>query len=301
MERYNPVKLSFPHGSNIEHKLKTLSDRKRIDLLKKIKERYIEWKNKSMEITGTDRKNIEEKSRLFEEYKDFIDRKEYAEAFDPRGVLHSTAIEEFLVYLFVDLVKHMHSGLGQIYIGRAEVPKSIIFSPSSFRDMLKTHALTFIKTSVDFVIGCEMEVSYKFYEIIKGLIAEKTTTEKIIAPAVCVECKTYVDKPMLDRCNYEAEAIKRVFPSCLYIVVSEYIKLEERERPSFYINQVYTLRKQKTVDRAVRLDVSSGWKKNPIDHELVWDLFTNVKRHLEESWWEPGAALTKGKLVTYRH
>jgi hypothetical protein len=58
------------------------------------------------------------------------------------------------------------------------------------------------------------------------------------------------------------------------------------------IDEIYVLRKQKNVDRSVRLDPTWGWVKNPIDREPVWELFTQVRK----IWKALGGIQQRGSL-----
>ena len=46
-------------------------------------------------------------------------------------------------------------------------------------------------------------------------------------PAVAIECKTYLDKTMLQDVSTAAEQLKMKNPDAMYIVVAEWLKLTE--------------------------------------------------------------------------
>lgn len=104
----------FVHGDNIlqkeNHKTK-YRDAKSRQYLTEIRLKYEEWKQDNLSLTGPliepspdDKTIIERRVELFNQYKDFIDQQKYAEQFDSRSNLHSSALEEFMYYLFKDLV-----------------------------------------------------------------------------------------------------------------------------------------------------------------------------------------------------
>ena len=61
-------------------------------------------KGPSKTATAQDTETLRQRVALFTTYKDFIDQQKYAEKFDSRSNLHSSVLEEFIYYLFRDLV-----------------------------------------------------------------------------------------------------------------------------------------------------------------------------------------------------
>ena len=108
-------------------------------------------------------------------------------------------------------------------------------------------------------------------------------THKFDIPAVAIECKTYLDKTMLEGSSRAAEELKARNPNALYIVVMEWIKLSEAVNLRKYkVDQIYVLRKQKNTDREFRYE--EDYVKNAIDPDVVWHLFNTVRTHLTEDW-----------------
>src|SRR5438093_1276156 len=107
------------HGCNLAqketHKTKYLDSDSR-KFLADIRLRYDEWHKANAELRGPfankrqdDQEILSKRVKLFEDYKEFIDQQLYAEKFDSRSNLHSTVIEEFMFYLFRDLVEEFGS------------------------------------------------------------------------------------------------------------------------------------------------------------------------------------------------
>lgn len=72
-------------------------------------------------------------------------------------------------------------------------------------------------------------------------------------PAIAIECKTYLDKAMLEGSSMAAEQLKHKNPNASYIVVAEWLKLTESINLAKYkVDQIYVLRKQKNTDREYR-------------------------------------------------
>ena len=291
-------KIMYVHGDNLDQKegrgIKYFDSRSK-KYLKTIRINYNRWKKANIELQGpyskkkaNDYKIIKERVRLFSTYKNFIDQKQYAELFDSRSNLHSTVLEEFVYYLFRDLVKDFSNSA---LIGKAHTFKDIFCMPSTYRSMVKNPNAKIEKKDHDFVIGVNIHAKL----ICEG---QKNIEEHLLqVPAVAIECKTYLDKTMLEGSSTAAEQLKARSPNAIYIVVAEWLKLtEEVNLRKFKVDQIYILRKQKNTDREYRL--LDTYKKNPIFLDVVVHLYEMVRGHLTSDW-ESGIkyGLKRGFLV----
>jgi hypothetical protein len=235
-----------------------------------------------------DRAVIKERVKLFADYKDFIDDQKYAEAFDSRSNLHSSVLEEFIFYLFRDLVLDMgHASM----IGKATTLKDMFFAPPSYADMI-THAHPrFEGKDHDFVIGATVTLDIRC----KGETVGES--KELQLPAVAIECKTYLDKTMLESSSTSAEQIRARTPNARYIIVSEWLKLtEDINLKKYKVEQIYVLRRQKNTDREFRYE--DGYVKNPINVETVEHLYEMVREHLTSRWITGvNAGLERGYLL----
>lgn len=308
------------HGSNLsqkeQHKEKYRDEESR-GFLREIRVRYDAWLKANLALVGphakldsNDGKIIAERVALFADYKDFVDQQKYAEKFDSRSNLHSSILEEFMFYLFKDMV----GGFGKhALLGKSHSFKDIFFSPPNYSEMLnRPYARIEIKDH-DFVIGAtftagfdastplanepiskdqlELKTEKKPAEYGEVAIpenrivpaAEKVETHLFDVPAVAIECKTYLDKTMLEGSSRAAEEIKARNPNGIYIVVMEWIKLTDAVNLRKYkVDQIYVLRKQKNTDREYRY--LEGYVKNPLCVNAVSHLFDTVRGHLTKDW-----------------
>lgn len=272
----------FVHGDNLARKETEYKDEStKRKLLKQIRKRYDQWKADNLRLKGPFlEKNImendilKERVKLMNDYKDFIDQKIYAEAFDSRSNLHSSVLEEFIYYLFKDIVSEISANA---LIGKSHAYKDIFYQSDSFSDMIREPNFKIEKKDHDFVIGVDIEAKF----CCKG---EKIVqTEQLQIPAVAIECKTYLDKTMLEGASTAASQLLVVNPNALYIVVSEWLKLtDDVNLKKFKVDQIYILRKQKNTDRKYRL--LPDYKKNPIYNDVVEHLFNTVRNHLTMEW-----------------
>lgn len=274
----------FIHGQNITHKEnhKTkYTDQISKKYLQEIRLKYDEWKKANENLIGPEKNRgdndgevIEERVRLLNEYKDFLDQKHYAEHFDSRSNLHSSVIEEFMYYLFKDLI---HSFSDQALIGKSHTFKDIFFTPESFENMLVKPNSKIEKKDHDFAIGVQINASLQ--------CSSSTYKEEDIwdLPAVAIECKTYLDKTMLQDASTASEQLKFRNPNALYLVVAEWLKLTDAVNLNkFKIDQIYVLRKQKNTDREYRY--LETYNKNPIYPDVIQHLFNTVRCFLTEPW-----------------
>lgn len=116
----------------------------------------------------------------------------------------------------------------------------------------------------------------------------------IYVPAVAVECKTYLDRPRWRDSAALATSIKQAFPRCLYVVISELLKLDldKVNIIGSQVDRVYVFRRAQNVDRGVRR--ATGAALPPLHVPAVLDVFTVVEEHLSQDWASPEDWRTTG-------
>jgi hypothetical protein len=288
----------YVHGDNLKQKENHQTkyrDNTSVSYLKEIRVEYNKWNKSNEDLKGphiekkeTDSETIKERVRLFSEYKDFIDEQKYAEQFDSRSNLHSSVLEEFIYYLFKDLVYEFSK---DAQLGKAHAFKDIFFNAPNFREMVSKPYTKIEKKDHDFVIGVNIDTKMQVHG------SEEIEEVTLQIPAVAIECKTYLDKTMLEGSSTAAEQLKNKNPNGIYIVVSEWLKLTNQVNLGKYkVDQIYVLRKQKNTDREFRY--ADTYEKNPIHEDVVEHLFNTVRDHLSTDW-EKGVeyGLKKGFLL----
>lgn len=278
------VRAVFVHGQNLQqkerHRTKYRDTRSR-SLLAEVRLQYDSWKAANEALEGphieptiNDRDIVARRVELLNRYKDFIDRQDIAECFDSRSNLHSSVLEEFIYYLFRDLVG---SFPGRPLLGKAHTFKDMFFFPSGYDEMLRTPNVRVETKDHDFVIGASITSHFKCdgADDVEEFIFE--------LPAVAIECKTYLDKTMLEGSSVAAEQLKQRNPNALYIVVAEWLKLTNSiNLKKFKVDQIYVFRRQKNTDREFRF--LEGYDKKPIDPDVVFHLYEMVRNHLTSPW-----------------
>lgn len=303
-------RMPLVHGANLAEKEADRSKYGKADskeYLTQIRLKYDEWHQGNMALVGpssavaeTDRQIIDKRVELFSLYKDFLDQQHYAEHFDSRSNLHSSVLEEFMYYLFKDLVAEFGE---HALIGKSHTFKDIFFAPPNYTEMLKRPHAGVERKDHDFVIGAAIEASFHSavppsqssgsgeVEVILAepedyaevAVTGNSETHLFDVPAIAIECKTYLDKNMLESSSRSAEELKARNPNGLYMVVMEWIKLADAVNLRKYkVDQIYVLRRQKNTDRDKRY--LTGYVKNPIDADVVWHLYTTVRAYLTSDW-----------------
>ncbi|MBI3585548.1 MAG: Bpu10I family restriction endonuclease [Ignavibacteriales bacterium] len=288
----------YVHGDNLTQKEKLTakySDTTSKQYLKEIRKQYEIWRIANENLEGphsakaaNDDGVLAQRMELFSTYKDFIDQQKYAEHFDSRSNLHSSVLEEFIFYLFRDLVFEFSKSA---LIGKGSTFKDIFFSAPNYQTMVERPNAKFEEKDHDFVIGVNIETRMN---CVGSQVTEGRTLQ---IPAIAIECKTYLDKTMLEGSSTAAEQLKMKNPNAIYIVVSEWLKLTEQVNlKKFKVDQIYVLRKQKNTDREFRF--LPDYDKNPIHLDVVKHLFDAVRIHLTSDW-ESGISfgLERGYLL----
>lgn len=274
----------FVHGDNLRQKLNgkgKYTNTKSKKFLAEIIPKYTEWKEKNLKLKGPtsaeglkDEDTIRQRVKLLTDYKDFIDQQKYAEHFDSRSAFHSAVLEEFMYYLFKDLVEEFSSGA---LIGKAHTIKDIFCLPANFKEMIVKPCLLIEKKDHDFVIGVNINATF----VCKGQKQGQADVFQI--PAVTIECKTYLDKTMLEGSSTAAEELKLINPNAIYLVVAEWLKLTGSVNLNkFKVDQIFILRKQKNTDREYRF--LPDYAKNPIHDDVVIRVFNLIREHLTRDW-----------------
>lgn len=198
-----------------------------------------------------------------------------------------TIMEEFFYLLFQKKVEFMNVEHENLFVGKGNSYVSLSFTPASFGELFSNPKAYIHTKDQDFVLGANVEI------MIKADGEQETTTTVI--PAVAIECKTYLERNMLDSCAATASRLKTAMPYCIYIVASEYMKMSDAAPELTDIDEVYILCRAKNADRERRK--RENLPPFDIDANLIIDLYSRVSRHLNATWWKPEDAVENGKII----
>lgn len=204
-----------------------------------------------------------------------------------QAALGYTVMEEFFYLLFRKKVGLMNIEHENLFVGKGNSYVSLSFTPNSFSELFnKPNAYVHTKDQ-DFVLGANIEI-----KVVAGDEVSKITT---VIPAVAIECKTYLERNMLDTCAATASRLKKAMPYCIYIVAAEYMKMSDASPELTDIDEVYILCKAKNADREKRK--RENQPPFNVDADLIVDLYNRVSRHLNAIWWKPDDAVENGKII----
>jgi len=207
--------------------------------------------------------------------------------------LRSSILEEFFQLLLFPLTEKIRSGHPvALTLGKANSYVSLTFTPRNFSALFENPVPNVHTKDQDFVLGCAMNLSSS----IKGQgpsTAQRST--EVVIPAVAIECKTYIERNMLDSCAGTAKRLKSAMPYCLYIVASEYMKMDDAYPELTDIDELFILTKTTNADR-LRFR-AEGRPPHLICDSLIRDVFEMVSDHLNKIWWSPEDALSRGRVI----
>lgn len=274
------------HGKNLREYTAKQSGAKR-ETFDKLMAAYETYRNRIEAVEELTENGIREYVAALNEYR--LVAVPVFDSLDNNGqvALGYTIMEEFFYLLFRKKVELMNVEHNNLFVGKGNSYVSLSFTPSSFAGLFnKPNAYIHTKDQ-DFVLGANVEI-----KVTADGQAETTTT---VIPAVAIECKTYLERNMLDSCAATATRLKNAMPYCIYIVASEYMKMSDATPELTDIDEVYILCKAKNADRERRKRTHQS--PFSIDSDLIIDLYKRVSRHLNAIWWNPEDAVENGKII----
>lgn len=199
--------------------------------------------------------------------------------------LRSTILEEFMYIIFNRVTEDIFNEVPEnLFLGKAKSYVDLTFTPHSFPQLFQDPIPYIHMKDQDFVIGATFDLTIS--------TNGKESKQKILVPVLAIECKTYIEKNMLDSCAGTARRLKSAMPYCMYMVVAEYMKMESATPELTDIDEVYVLCKATVGQRHRGIE---GIHK--IDAELIKDLVDEVSEHVKRTWWDPQNALSIGKII----
>lgn len=276
---------AFIHGDNIETKRRSEKGDTNLRYLDEIKPRYDKWLQEIDKLSqDRSKSSIVQMVKNLNAYKDFIDQPKFRKekgnphGFTSQSKLHSTVLEEFMYHLLAPIPslrgKHLEYGPTNAY-------SNLYFAPRSLDAFEKDSGLTVNTKDQDFAISKKIRLHTILQE------GTKPEQQDINVPIVSIECKTYLDKTMYEGSVATAEKIKKGNPYSLFLIVTETYEVASSVDPAYSeIDQIYVLRKQ-----------SQREARQPIQADIVLDLYEHVRRHLAGEWRDVAARIRSGKLI----
>lgn len=279
----------FIHGRNLNSKHESTGD----DDLREACINYSSYRKVIDSLTINDKNSIKAFVEATNEYREKVLYLLENRPNSGQENLRSTILEEFFRHLFKDLVsQHIEDASGLVQ-GRANSYVSLSFAPYSFSNLFKTPNAYVHTKDQDFVLGCSIKLSAKPAKPMGG--DNEIEESEIVIPVLAIECKTYIERNMLDSCAATARRLKSGMPYCLYIVAAEYMKMAQAYPELTDIDEVFIFCKAKNSERLEHR--RNNIPPHPIDYQLVLDLYEMVSKHLNRIWWAPKEALERGRVI----
>jgi Bpu10I restriction endonuclease len=273
----------FIHASNFLAKFKsydksTSEQKKAFDNLLPI---YLKYLNENIELKGYSDEIIHKRTKLLNDYYHFIFDNGYDNIFKSQSKFRPTIIEEFLFLLFKDLIEDLKIEIKDVNnilsVGAIKAYSNLYFTAKNLENFINEPSVGINTKDQDFAIYRPLNLSIQD-------IGKYSTN----IPVVSIECKTYIDKTMLEGSIATAEKIKSGNPYSLFIIITETYEVDLKVDPVYSrINQIYVLRKSKRKDA-----------KQPIYADVLIDLVSLIKFHLERDWSDIHNKLSNhGKII----
>lgn len=242
---------NYKHFSNIENKLKKKDITKKkilflIDCINKYKI-YHEALNTTEDISKI--------TENWNKYNNFI-KNNNKNIFTSQSKFESSIIEESIYRIF----KKFEDDI--IKVGSTKTYLNMYYSANNFDDFKNYGVFKYNIKDMDFAI----------YKEVKLRIGNDHKEKTINIPIIAIECKTYIDKTMLESSVATAEKIKNGNPYCKFYIVTGTYEVDKNIDIiiSPHIDQIYVLRKDNI--------------NNDIDKDVIKKLYEDVDNYLHSTW-----------------
>ena len=250
----------------------------RLDILNEIAKAYLVYL-RANEITGYDDASVEKRVKALNDYYDFIHTHGYDNVYSAQTKFRPTILEEFLAILCRDMLDEVRHGKPNdaLGLGGVKAYANLYFYGRDFSSFALNPTIGLNVKDQDFAIYRKVELKVDGSRPVMACI-----------PVVAVECKTFIDKTMLEGSVATAEKIKTGNPYALFCMVSELYDVGMDVDPAYSrIDQIYILRKCRRRD---------PWQK--IESAVVISFVHRVIEHLKRPWSDMARKLAEtGTLI----
>lgn len=243
------------HASNI---LAKLDSQEHVDLLLKCADQYYTFH------TNFNMNNLDSSVDYWNEYLNFVRTNNKNDngkpIFSAQSKFESTILEEALFRMFKEYESE------KINIGGIKAFSNMFFSPSDFENFKEKSNIKINTKDQDFAI----------YKLVDISVTDNSSVTKAYIPVLAVECKTYLDKTMLEGSVATAEKIKNGNPYCRFCIVTERYDVDKKvDIKNSRIDQIYILKKDAKKNNADTINIAK---------DVVKLLYEDTGRHLNAKW-----------------
>lgn len=280
--------LKYPflvHGKNILGQMEKLKNgslsqtqKQQLSGLEKIIMEYRNYFDVN-KIKGNEKNIIKKRVDALNAYYNFLHRQNFDNLFSAQTKFRPTILEEFMAILFRDMIDEVRkkNPESNLDLGSVKAYANLYFYGKDFLTFVKEPTIGLNQKDQDFAIYRNVKIRMDDHKPVSTSL-----------PIVAVECKTFIDKTMLEGSVATAEKIKVGNPYAFFCLVSECYDVSMTVDPAYSrIDQIYILRK--STRRA-------AWKD--IDYDVVASFVKDVKEHLSRPWSDIAQKLADtGRLI----
>lgn len=288
MKKYTDVKdlkHDYPHlvhASNIVAKLNSKSLKQhQAKAIQDIEETYLEYINSQLNLKGFDDEILMQRVKLLNNYYNFMFEQDYDNLFTSQSKFRPTILEEFMYLLFRDMVESLRIKIKgetkDLILGGVKAYTNLYFKSQDLESFVKNLHTGINVKDQDFAIYRELSLAINGME------------EQVVnLPIISIECKTYLDKTMLEGAIATAEKIKMGNPHSKFYVITEHYDVDLQVDPAYSrIDQIYVLRKSK----------SKTTPRNDIHFDVVKNIVEDVYLFLESKWGDIEAKMSRNGII----
>ena len=273
-----------------------------LEILEKVVKAYWQY-YEANEIIGMEDDVLKKRVAALNSYYNYL----YDNGYDGNNIYSAqtkfrpTILEEFMALLFRDFVNEMRIKVdtAQLNLGAVKAYANLFFFGKDFESFARSPAIGVNVKDQDFAIYRNVE--WKM---------DGNTPVCASLPIVAVECKTFIDKTMLEGSVATAEKLKAGNPYAYFCIATELYDVSMEVDPAYSrIDEIYVLRK--TTRRAERQeicpDVIIRFVGDFSDKEDTYSgvpfiaiirFVNDVKRHLMRPWSDVASKLSStGTLI----
>lgn len=246
---------ALPHCSNLLFQLQKRDDKNK-ELFSVVVKAYLEMRNVDMSLELDD--YVEQIVSAANNYM-AIFWPPKNNPFSHQADFGSSIIPEMLCLIFAYIIKR----------------KNVSLEVTAQKDLT-------IECIFDFTNGGNVRFKNKKVDVavVKNCVLKLDEQENTFPiPLIAIECKTNLDKNMLSGIEFSVGELKKTFPECHYLVVTELSDFDVKKSnyASSGIDEIYVLRKQKRAETR-----REPHPRNPISKELISEIAFMLERGIEE-------------------
>lgn len=197
------------------------------------------------------------KVNAWNKYLNFV--RSHNKYFTSQSKFEPTILEEVLFRIFKPTIKQ------KIQMGGTKAYSNLYFSPTNLAEF---------ETKDSVKINCK-DQDFAIYKNVNFTL-ENGEKIQMSVPVVAFECKTYLDKTMLESAVATAEKIKTGNPSCRFCIVAEWYSVDKAvDIRSSRIDQIYVLKKDANKSNHAQRDIETS---------VVKRLYDDTIEHLGKDW-----------------